>query len=188
MWARHARSLKPVDIRDVRIAASLGALTTLLPISALDETTNPLADTFLSSGGVWGIAVPIVVGGYLAVPLCIYVLRRMKRSSQRMLSIVAGIFVGLIPFLFYCILELSGMVVAPLSSLAVRGVVSGSFLGLLAAWYVPRGRVPMMVGVRLNSCITNTQQVVQPDRARKCALRLTAELDEAMARQLRELG
>jgi hypothetical protein len=138
MWARHARSLKPVDIRDVRLAAALGALTTLLPISALDETTNPLANSFLSVGGVWGGAIPIVVGGYLAVPVCIYVLRRINRRLQRILSFVAGVFIGFIPFLFYCVLELSGMVVAPLGSLAVRGLISGSFLGLVAVWYVPR--------------------------------------------------
>lgn len=138
MWARHARSLKPVDIRDVRLAAALGALTTLLPIAALDETKNPLADSFLSFGGVWGGAIPIVIGGYLAVPAFIYLLRRVSRRIQRLLSFVAGTFIGLIPFLFYCILELSGMVVAPLSALAVRGLISGSFLGLAAVWYVPR--------------------------------------------------
>jgi len=138
MWGRHAKSLQAVDIRDVRFAAILGVFTTLLPISALDEKTNPLANSFLSFGGVWGGAIPILLSGYLAVPVCIYVLRRLRRKLQRVLSFVAGIFIGLIPFLFYCILELSGMVVAPLTSLAALGIASGSVLGILAAWYVPR--------------------------------------------------
>ncbi|MGC3981417.1 MAG: hypothetical protein QM808_09175 [Steroidobacteraceae bacterium] len=138
MWARHAKTLKPVSIRNFRMVAACGVLTTLLPISALDKAKDPLTNTILSFAGVWAGVIPVLGGGYIAVPICIYVLRRISRQLQRPMSFVAGIFIGLIPFFFYYILELLGMASAPLRSLAVRGLISGSILGLLAAWYIPR--------------------------------------------------
>lgn len=66
----------------------------MVPILALDEKSDPLADSLLSFAGAWGAAVPVVAGGFLAVPSCIFLLRRISRRLQPGLSFIAGIFIG----------------------------------------------------------------------------------------------
>lgn len=139
MFGRHAKSLRPMNFRDPGIAAALGALTSLFPLYVLDEGRDPLAGTALSVGR--GTAVYPAIASYLVVFALLYVLRRIKRSQQRIWSLLAGVFVGLIPFLFYWLLGPMLTGPAPLTALALRGMLSGSALGLLAAWYVPRSTI-----------------------------------------------
>jgi len=134
------RPVRPLDFRDAQIACPLAALVALLPpLWALEDHPDPLPNLTAALGLDAGLsgAIPLAVG-YISPLMLLFVLRRTHRRWQRALSFLAGVFVGLIPFLFYWALESQWSSPAPLVSLALRGLPGGTVLGAIAAWYVPR--------------------------------------------------
>jgi hypothetical protein len=127
---------RPLDPRNAEIASLIAVvLAVFIPLSALEGIPDPLGNTVFSIGGRSG-AVPVGLG-FSVIAILLYLLRRANRRWQQILSFLGGIFLGLIPWLFYFSLRSQWTSLAPLSALAVRGLIGGTLLGLIAWWYIP---------------------------------------------------
>lgn len=128
------RSPLPSIALDGRLIVAVLAGAALASLYFVDKIPDPLAGTFLSRFG-WSGIFPLGLVWLLGWVL-LTVLRRTRRR-QRTLSFLAGLCVGLVPFLFYWLTKPWWANPAPLASLAGGGLIAGIVLGAVAWWYVP---------------------------------------------------